>query len=102
MARAALIAVLGLTLFLIASPMASAQSFSVPAPSRPHIWDFQMWCNTLQGYPAERCEERTEEDEEAYRAYVARNSRFATAREYKPWLGPYRTRKTNPGYYSPF
>jgi hypothetical protein len=101
MRRLGLIAVLGIAFSAIASH-APAQSFSVPAPERPRIWDFAMWCSALQGYPAERCEAQSEEDKAAYHAYVARTSRFATAREYKPWLGPRRVRKTNPGYYSPF
>lgn len=95
-------AILGVGLGLCAGAAASAQSFDVPAPERPHIWDFEMWCGMLQGYPPERCEARSPEDEEAYQAYVARSSRFATAREYKPWLGPMRIKKTNPGYSSPF
>lgn len=99
MRRLGLIAALGMTLLALG---ASAQSFDLPAPERPHIWDFAMWCSALQGYPAERCEAQSEEDKAAYNAYVARTSRFATAREYKPWLGPLRVRKTNPGYYSPF
>jgi hypothetical protein len=102
MRRLGLIAALGMMLLALGAPAVSAQSFDLPAPERPHVWDFAMWCSALQGYPAERCEARTPEDEAEYQAYVARTSRFATAREYKPWLGPLRVRKANPGYYSPF
>jgi hypothetical protein len=102
MRRAYLILATSLALGLFTQGSASAQSFDLPAPERPHIWDFAMWCSALQDYPNERCEERPAEDVEDYNAYVARGSRFATAREYKPWLGPYRERRTNPGYQSPY
>ena len=93
---------LGCILILLlacAAPQAAAQparSFDIPASRM--VWNFDMWCRALQMHAAERCERREAEDIAAYQAYVARNARFSTAREYKPWLGPMRMRRTNPGY----
>jgi len=99
--RIAAVAPMTFAALIAVAPAAFAQgsrSFDIPSPSSRMVWDFDMWCSALQGHPAERCDARQEEDVTAYQAYVGRNARFATAREYKPWLGPMRMRKTNPGY----
>jgi hypothetical protein len=76
-------AVLGTAIGLIA---ASAMAQDMPAPQDPqspgsarydvHSINFDMWCQEERQLPAERCDKRLPQDDQAFQAYRAKIEKY--------------------------